>query len=141
MDYRNYLLSAKWLARRERRLKLAGYRCEYQVDMWPDPPDKTWSERCKTTGGLEVHHLHYDTLGSEEDGDLEVLCRFHHLLSHLLAKECATSGEPVFDYEQGAITVIEAAAKRLGGVDKVTPGDLCAPAYSPSVRHYLEKDN
>ena len=59
----------------------------------------------------------------------------------LLAKECAISGEPIFDHEQDAITVIEAAAKRLGGVDKVTPGDLCAPAYSPSVRHYLEKDN
>jgi hypothetical protein len=71
-DYRGYLLSAKWQVRRKRRLEVAGHRCEHM----------TGSERCDATRGLEVHHLHYDSLGSEADADLEVLCRHHHLLAH-----------------------------------------------------------
>jgi hypothetical protein len=43
---------------RERRLKLAGHRCE----------------TCKRGGPLQLHHLHYDTLGRESVDDVRMLC-------------------------------------------------------------------
>jgi 5-methylcytosine-specific restriction endonuclease McrA len=58
-DYKAYMRSPKWRARREQVLARAAYRCE----------------RCGLYGrGLEVHHLRYDNLGHESDSDLEVLC-------------------------------------------------------------------
>jgi hypothetical protein len=70
--YREYLLSPQWLKRRERRLELSGFRCERVAG----------SGRCGETECLEVHHLHYRTLGREADGDLEVLCQRHHRAMH-----------------------------------------------------------
>jgi hypothetical protein len=104
-DYRDYLLSSDWRARRQRRLDQAEYRCEYGTDVG----------RCCSIDGLEVHHLHYRNLGHEADKDLQVLCRFHHLLAHLLDQEID---------EEDAAAVIQIAIEELGGIDKVTPSDL-----------------
>jgi hypothetical protein len=108
--------------------------------MWPDRPDKTWPERCDATDNLEVHHLHYGTLRHEADEDLVVLCRYHHLLTHLLARK-DSFGQPIFDSEQDAIAVIEDAEERLGGIDKVSPDDLSVPAHNPYIQHLLDKDD
>jgi hypothetical protein len=143
MDYRsyqNYLLSAQWRAHREHRLESAGHRCEYMVDQWPDRPGKTWSERCDATDALEVHHLHYGSLGAEADGDLEVLCRFHHLLTHMMGVTCKISGECVYDHEQDAIFDLECAVERMGGIENVTIDDIDIPAHDPYVQHLLDKD-
>jgi hypothetical protein len=105
-DYRDYLLSAQWMFRRARRLDQAGHRCEYRAE----------EGRCCGVDGLEVHHLHYRNLGHEVDEDLQVLCRFHHLLLHLL--------DEGFDNEEAAAALIETAAEELGGITKVTPADL-----------------
>lgn len=56
--YLAYLNSAEWRMRRQRALKLAGYRCH----------------RCGAKRPLQVHHKTYDRLGAEWDQDLEVLC-------------------------------------------------------------------
>jgi hypothetical protein len=65
--YRAYILTNEWKTRRNRVLKLAGYRCE----------------KCGAKRDLQVHHKTYEHLGCEPDGDLEVLCpdchRGHHL--------------------------------------------------------------
>lgn len=58
----DYLRSAHWRARRERSLRLAGYRCE----------------RCGAPSPLDVHHLSYARIGRERDRDLRVLCRSCH---------------------------------------------------------------
>lgn len=40
-------------------------------------------EACdRQTGGLEGHHLHYDTLGFEEVDDIRALCRQCHEDEH-----------------------------------------------------------
>jgi hypothetical protein len=70
--YLEYLKSTWWLKRRERRLALSGFRCEHMVD----------GRRCGETEGLEVDHLHYDTLGCEADEDLAVRCCGHHDEKH-----------------------------------------------------------
>lgn len=58
-EYRLYIRSPEWRARRDQVLARAAYRCE----------------RCGLYGrGLEVHHLRYDNLGHEPDEDLQVLC-------------------------------------------------------------------
>jgi hypothetical protein len=117
MEYRKYLQSTQWMIRRERRLKLAGCRCEYEIEQRPWDMKHSWTKRCDATDKLEVHHLHYNTLGYEADDDLEVLCRFHHLLSHMLCMECEISGEEVYPNEQDATDVLEAAARFYGGVE------------------------
>lgn len=65
--YRAYIQTSEWRTRRNRVLKLTGFRCE----------------RCGAKRELQVHHKTYERLGREPDDDLEVLCpdchRGHHL--------------------------------------------------------------
>ena len=39
-------------------------------------------ERCQTRSCLQVHHMSYARAGHESDGDLVVLCEYHHKLRH-----------------------------------------------------------
>jgi hypothetical protein len=64
--YAEYLQSAWWRERRNRSLQLAEYRCQ----------------QCGAKRDLQVHHVTYERLGAEEDGDLEVLCRGCHEGEH-----------------------------------------------------------
>lgn len=66
MDYRAYLRSAEWRAKREWALERAGHRCQV----------------CNRTGSLEVHHRTYERLGAELPGDLIVLDDRCHGLFH-----------------------------------------------------------
>lgn len=68
MPYEKYLLTALWRLRRNRALRLAGYKCS----------------RCGAGRQLQAHHLTYDRLGAELDEDLQVLCRGCHLGEHVL---------------------------------------------------------
>ena len=64
--------SDTWRSIRPQRLAFAGHQCEH----------RTWlSPRCPVREGLEVHHLHYNTLGRESLGDLITLCKPHHDLA------------------------------------------------------------
>jgi len=64
--YKRYIRSPEWRVRRQRVLARAAMRCE----------------RCnRIGGGLEVHHLRYDSLGFEPDSDLEVLCPDCHKMA------------------------------------------------------------
>jgi hypothetical protein len=140
IDYEDYLDSEAWAARRERRLAQAGFRCEHMVDQWPERPDKTWTERCGETDGLEVHHLHYLTLGAEHDEDLKVLCRFHHRLTHVMQRVCARCEEDVFGCQEDAVHFLES----IGGGDagfRWEAIDLFAPEYCDYCQHVLDKDD
>lgn len=57
-QYREYLGSLQWHAKREAALLRSGRRCQ----------------SCGTLRDLEVHHKHYETFGHEKPEDLEVLC-------------------------------------------------------------------
>ncbi len=65
-DYRQYLETATWKARRAVALKAAKHRCEV----------------CNSPDRLEVHHRTYRRLGEERDADLIVLCHGCHELFH-----------------------------------------------------------
>src|SRR5262245_24050257 len=66
-DYRRYLHSGRWRRIRRRKLVSAHHRCEH-------PGCKRLATAC--------HHKHYDTLGFEENDDLEALCLRHHQARH-----------------------------------------------------------
>lgn len=70
-EYKAYLESDAWKARRQRALYLAGYSCN----------------RCgvpKMPGViLQVHHRSYANLGDELDSDLEVVCKSCHYVADL----------------------------------------------------------
>lgn len=66
VPYEQYLKTGHWKARREKALRLAGRRCQ----------------ECGSAERLEVHHLSYDRLFQERDGDLIVLCRRCHGRRH-----------------------------------------------------------
>ena len=74
--YEKYMRSPAWRDRRRQRLKVADNCCEWSGGI-------EGNGMCDETKGLEVHHVHYNTLGAERDEDLEVLCRFHHLVRHV----------------------------------------------------------
>lgn len=57
-QYREYLQSLQWHAKREAALRRCGGACQ----------------KCRATKDLEVHHKHYETFGREGPDDLEVLC-------------------------------------------------------------------
>lgn len=60
--YRDYLESTDWQALREEAIAHADGCCE----------------NCGSQRRLDVHHVHYRTLGDESLADLQVLCRSCH---------------------------------------------------------------
>jgi 5-methylcytosine-specific restriction endonuclease McrA len=73
--YAEYLETAHWADRRDRKIAASGGQCD----------------RCGFYGqrdqdgrlhGLDVHHLTYETLGHEDMSDLETLCRTCHREQH-----------------------------------------------------------
>jgi hypothetical protein len=104
-EYREYLQSPLWQSTRERRLQIAGRRCEFAG--------------CKAMFGLNVHHVSYERLGRELDSDLEVLCERHHLARHVMNIGCTFCGEAVIEDEQEACSVVEQAIAEAGGLGRV----------------------
>jgi hypothetical protein len=64
VDYKQHVdgFCRYWQNVRHRKFAAVGWKCE----------------RCGRDGPLDAHHLHYDTLGSEELCDLQALCRDCH---------------------------------------------------------------
>ena len=90
--YERYTKSNEWKAVRQRRLARAGYCCEHVDTTF----DGKYQVRCQRRKYLTVHHLHYGSLGAEEDTDLEVLCWAHHMAHHLMCCTCRRCQQPVF---------------------------------------------
>ena len=68
-SYQEYLQSWDWVRLRNREFARAQYSCE----------------RCGFHGTdkeVQLHHLHYQTLGQERPGDVEVLCPRCHRAKH-----------------------------------------------------------
>lgn len=63
-EYDTYLQSETWRATRAAALARAAFLCQ--------------GPGCVEQAGLEVHHRHYQSLGSEAWGDLQVLCPACH---------------------------------------------------------------
>jgi hypothetical protein len=140
-----YYTAPHWLATRDRRLAKAGHRCEHArvVDegarLGGHPYRHAVEIRCPETSRLQVHHLHYNTVGREADDDLMVLCNRHHILAHLGAKACRRCGEPVFDAEVDAIDFSD-------GADLTEDGALAslldlAPSFCGYCDHVLGNDD
>lgn len=66
-NYLEYLESPEWWTIRRAAMRRANWRCEQEK-----PGDQ------RHEGPLEVHHLHYRTLGCESLDDVQVLCRTCH---------------------------------------------------------------
>jgi len=124
--HRTYLQSPWWSRRRRLRLALAEHQCEFRPTI-EDPRMKyeRFGERCCETQHLEVHHLHYDTLGSELDEDLEVLCRKHHLVRHVEALQCEMCYcSSVVNCEADAIAIVEWAYETVDPRGAMTLDDV-----------------
>jgi 5-methylcytosine-specific restriction endonuclease McrA len=65
-SYGAYLNSEWWKYKRLQKLHSVGFKCH----------------RCNEICDLQVHHLHYLSLGREKNRDLEVLCRKCHQWEH-----------------------------------------------------------
>jgi hypothetical protein len=109
-EYSAYLKSPHWRTRRLTRMVMADGQCEFQPY---DERTQRWGERCSASKNLEVHHLHYRTLGEEADDDLEVLCRIHHLMREAQKFECRWCGERIYSEEE-ALTLVEGAVSFHG---------------------------
>ena len=66
-DYDRYMRSKAWTKKREQFLAHYNHQCAL----------------CKSTDHLHVHHLHYQTVGSESPEDVVVCCRRCHFIEHL----------------------------------------------------------
>ena len=104
-EYQRYLNSAAWQKIRQRRLALATGRCEYTDGD---------GVRCQATSDLNVHHRNYLSVGAETDADLEVLCKLHHLLHHVVTAECDVCGADIHDDEDDALAFIHQTAEEYG---------------------------
>jgi 5-methylcytosine-specific restriction endonuclease McrA len=61
--YQKYISSGEWKRRKLKIIEQRGNQCE----------------RCKLVGvSIEVHHVHYRSLGNEKPEDFELLCRECH---------------------------------------------------------------
>lgn len=75
VDYESYLQSEEWAARRRSVMQRAGGRCEL----------------CQRAAAVQVHHLHYQSLGAEPLDDLLAVC----LSCHVWADECRSQNRCV----------------------------------------------
>lgn len=130
-EYAKYRSSSVWRATRDRRLAAAEYRCEFRptIGDWHPRRGYAYGDRCTNAVGLEVHHLTYERLGAERNEDLEVLCRFHHLVRHAFAvaeADCETCGDgPRSVDEDDVIAAVEDAVREAkGNVDLVGIEDI-----------------
>lgn len=71
LDYKNYLLSAKWRLKREELFAVRSKICE----------------RCKSVNNIQVHHKTYKNIFNEPLDDLEVLCKPCHMSHHKIENE------------------------------------------------------
>lgn len=69
-DYREYLESPHWLTVKAQKISASNQLCD----------------ACRTDKRLEVHHLHYGSIGKEQLSDLMLLCRDCHHFAHRLWK-------------------------------------------------------
>lgn len=67
MPYREYLKTPHWKKFRQKILRIAKFQC---------------FDCGSVNAPLEVHHLHYNTLGREKPRDCLVLCRGCHAARH-----------------------------------------------------------
>ena len=65
--YQTYLRSDEWLERAALMRRWTAGTCEV----------------CESSDDLQVHHLHYRTLGRETPRALIVLCDYHHRQAHI----------------------------------------------------------
>lgn len=87
--YQLYLLSPEWQAKRQKKLRQVGRKCQY-------------CGRSKRQGvRLQVHHLNYDRLGNEKMSDLAIAC-----------EDCHKTADKVREMETGRATFM---AKKHGG--------------------------
>jgi hypothetical protein len=64
--YEEYINSDAWAERRRSYFDKHPRRCTI----------------CKTTRRIHLHHVSYERMGQEPDGDLVALCEFHHAALH-----------------------------------------------------------
>ena len=140
-QYERYLQSPEWYATRDRRLVAAGFRCEFREYIVVDIKHDHYGRRCSETKDLQVHHLSYARIGAERDDDLEVLCRFHHLVRHVAATECEYCGEATVPFDADAIDIVEQALKEAGGIDKLELDNIDAPGVCDYHEHMLSKND
>ncbi len=82
--YQKRISSAEWKTLKRKVIEQRGNRCE----------------RCeKESASLELHHLHYESLGSERPEDVELLCAECHTEAHespllIWLKRFVETGEP-----------------------------------------------
>ena len=130
-DYREYLDSEAWAAKRKERFEIDRYRCQ----------------KCLGSTVLQVHHRTYRNLGDEPMDDLVTLCQEDHYLLHDLCEkqgksrtdekvlwkvtagflgEVAVQPEPVdltsYQQAQQAIRKLRAPGKRKYFLHRVNKG-------------------
>jgi hypothetical protein len=94
--YWKYLQSMHWQETRDRKLAQAAFCCEYIIDHEGDGSYGEAGSRCNRYDHLEVHHLSYFNLGHEKLEDLQVLCRFHHLVTEIKTHGCSRCRAPFY---------------------------------------------
>ena len=96
--YEKYISSKEWKIKRDYLIEKT-----YSTEC-PDQSDRYGNYRCQECGWffqknqLQVHHLHYNTLGHEKEKDLIVVCeRCHKDLDEVRACEGRQRSEDAFE--------------------------------------------
>ena len=71
VNYEEYLLSPEWKEFRKIAIKQVNGKCQ----------------NCSSNEKLQIHHIHYRTLGKEQMSDVNVLCGTCHLKLHEIGKQ------------------------------------------------------
>lgn len=79
-EYKNYTYNSHWQQLRDELYKISN-----------------WCAACGTTLDVDIHHMTYERIGSENINDLVLLCRPHHFATH------AFYNSLVKDFKAGAL--------------------------------------
>lgn len=113
--YHDSLNSDHWRNLRRLAASRACERCEGMIlvfDLTGQPMrtpcgSQMLTVRCEASRGLQMHHLHYESLGTEALDDVQLLCDRCHRLATVVGVCCESCGESVCGSLEDAYKFLE----------------------------------
>jgi hypothetical protein len=138
-QYKAALDSPRWQQLRRLALQRAGNRCEGERDLCPERPDRSRIVRCGKEVALQMHHLHYGTLGRETLSDVRMLCDDCHKLATDRAILCPMCGDSVFHWDEDAESWMESMFQL--GYTSVSHARESEQPMCDHCQHLMDKDD
>lgn len=132
-EYKRYMRSSAWRAKRDAVLARAGNICEFESDSGHH------SHRC-TQPAKFCTRLNWERVYNERLEDLQATCELHHLVVQVMTRVCKRCEEPVFNCASDAEVMVQNYRESCEKFDLVELHEE-VPRLCDYCDHMLNKDD